>query len=382
MTARSSGLGAVWLTCLVASTAYAGAITLHALLWLLLPSSALVGVVALTMRRSLRSGVVAVIVVSLAVSEVVNVLSGTTSGPVARGTFSATTGTGLAVLLALSRRQLAFLLGVVEVLAGALALGAGAKVTVIAVAVAGLSMVALALLERGRRQLIGHQRLAVPLLFMLVLVTAAGVEATYVQVRHDARAAASPFKTVLTTTVEPPAFLAIDKRPGAALVDPSVGPSRGEATATPAVPTVGATDHGHGDRLSRWLWAITGLFVLLLVVAVLGRLVLSRLLWRRRLRGILRDNPSPAVAAWLWLSAELERLGEPLPPSLSPDVVPSGDPLHPLATIVGRIAFGAEVRQAAPEPTMPYRSMASEILAERSSALPLHRRLAARWRLP
>lgn len=370
MTRRGWGPWLVLLACLAACGAYAGAITTSALVGLLVPAAAVVGLVAVLSTAGPRRLFVVVVVVGLGLAELVNIVTGLSSGPVARSTFAATLGTGLAVVAARGRRPAAFLLGLSVVVLGALSLGAGGRVSLVTVVVAPLGLLSLLMLERSNRRLLVRDRPWVVAILATALVVSAGVAASIIQVQQDDHPSASPFQDVLTRTVDTPDVLAVGGAPTAA---PQV-----RSTAPASVPDQGRRASDHASGAARWwLYALLAALAAAPVVLLL-RWALSSLLWRRRYRRSRDGQSVPEVAAWLWTTAHLERMGLALPPSVSPDRVPAEDPLHPLADVVVTAAFAPKGQEQSVQAWDLARSLVRELWQGASR----RQRWVARWRFP
>lgn len=331
----------VLLTCLVASVSYIGAVTQAALVTMVLPLVVAVGALACWMRAQPIAAVWTAVFVSGSGGEAVNVLSGNYQGSVARSAGAASLATGLALVASASRRPALFLVPVGGIIAWALALGAGARVELVAVVTAALGLLTLATVERDRRAFVTPPRLAGSVLLAFLLVVAAGVFAAQFQLRHDGRAAASPFRESLATTIEPPAILSLTRHP----------PPSATQTVPPPAPKVAAAEHRSRlpSLLNKLLWAFLALLALL-AVALLTRVLWVALAWHRLRRRLQRRVIPPEAGAWAWVVATLERLGSPLPMHVSPDVAMAAegdesDSLRDLARAVTSVVFnvpGAE----------------------------------------
>ncbi len=293
----------VALVCLAACGAFLGAVTPRAVLVFVVPASLLGSAVAAAVRPG-RPGTALVLLAStsLAWAEVVNLLSGTASGPAARSSAVAAALSGLAVLACTTTRPALFLLPVVAVVVGALSLGAGAEVGPVALAVAVLAVPALRAVQQGQdrwRSRPADRVVACLGLVAALLGGAAGLALT------PARAPAVLF-------------------PGQA--EPAVRAGLPDVVSrdVPPPPPAAAADRADdadadADLLPTVLVAVLAL-VVLAALALLVRLLAVRVAWRRLRRrcdsGDLRTRTS---GAWPWLRARLHALGVAVPPEVSPD---------------------------------------------------------------
>jgi hypothetical protein len=129
---------AVVITCLVAAVTYAGAVTSVALAGFVLPGVLVAAVIGsfLTARRMPGTALVAGGVLALGWSELANVSTGATNGPVARSTFVAAICTLAAVVVVRSSWPALFLVPVAGSVCGAFLLGAAGEVRIVSVAAA------------------------------------------------------------------------------------------------------------------------------------------------------------------------------------------------------------------------------------------------------
>jgi hypothetical protein len=378
----------VLLTCLAASLCYIGTVTEGALVTLLLPTVAVVGLLAVRLRDRPLRALVLVLVVTAVASEAVNIASGAYQGPAARSTMVAALATGLAVVLSGTRRPASFLLPVVAVVAWSLALGAGGQVQLLAVITAGLALVALAAVEREQRTFVVPPRSSASLLLALLLVIGAGVFASLFQLHNDGRQAASPFQKTLARTITPPAFLSLSNGSPAPRVSSSTAPPT--SSAQTASPSAAADARRSKVRriVRKLLWAVLGL-VAALIVAVAGRLIWAAWAWRRLYARLLRGAAQPEAGAWLWTVAHLSRAGIVLPAHSSPDRIAAGaldglsEPLHQpvqqLARTVAPVVFAAPGTVLRAEDVWSMARSAADTAWSSAGRL---RRTHARWRLP
>lgn len=331
----------VALSCLVASVGYLGAVTPRALLVYVLPASLIGSLAAASGRASrLGSALIATLVAGVTWSVIVNVLSGQTEGPAARSSAFAAALSGLAVVAVQTRLPSSFLLPVVGVLAGALALGAGGEVAPVAVAAVVPAVLALRAVDAESRCWLLPPRDRVVTAAGLLLALLGGVAVLQLPIGSTPLvlfpAQANPLVSAgLPDLVARP--LERDRpRPTAAATDPtfrpqptsraSVAATRPTVTATPPIQPPVSHRRPASHRLRLVLLAV-GALSLLLVLAVFLRLLLVRLAWRRLRRSYdCGDARSRTVGAWLWVCARLEGLRMALPPGLSPDAFDAASP--------------------------------------------------------
>jgi hypothetical protein len=360
----------VLLTCVVASVSYFGAVTQSALATMVLPLVVVVGVLAMRLR-----GLVAVwtvVLVAGAGGEVVNLLSGTTQGSVARSAGLASLATGLAVVLSATRRPAFFLFPVAAIVAWALALGAGGRVELVSIVAAGFALFALAAVERDRRAFVAPPRIAPSVLLAVVLLSAAGVFAGQFQLHHDSRPTASPFRETLATTIEPPAILSLTRHP----------PPSATQFVPPPAPVV-----SHHSRLRyvvrEFVWVGLGLLAGMVAVVV-ARLLWVALSWRQLRRRLERRVDRAEAGAWVWVLASLDRLGRPLPAHISPDVAMAAatgvtEPLRALARVVSPGVFAPASGTLASSGIWP---QAHVVVHDAWSSASRIRRVRAHWQAP
>lgn len=305
--------------CVVATLAYSGAVTVVALLAFVLPAVVLVTILtALVSRLSVRAAVVAGLLSALAVSEVVNLLSGTANGPAARSSFAAATFTGLAVAAVLGPAPVLFTAGVVGVLVGALGLGAGAEVAPVAVATAVVTVVALAVVEAQARR---WSRRPPQLLVVVLLALLVGGLVATIALQADRQLDGDPAVLApgaVQQTIRPPQVLGDpDPRP-----TPTVTPN---PTSTTTVDDPDATPPAESPPPLRAIWLVVALVVLTVLLSVALRMLWVALAWRLLRRRLRRGSDREQVAgAWVWCTRRLRAAGWPMPHSLSADAVGAG----------------------------------------------------------
>ena len=314
MTKVNGPLVAVTGSCLVAGLAYSGAVTSFALVAFVLPGVLLAAASTTAANRfSPWGGLLAGGAVALAWGEVVNLVSGNDNGPAARSTFAAALFTAVAVAASAGPAPTGFLLGIVGVLAGGLALGAGAEVGPVAIATAVVAVVALAVVGRAREAWAAERppgRVVVPVLAALV-----GVAVATVVVVADRQTTAEPgvlSAGAVDASIRPPGFLE--------LPTPTSMATRAQADEAPPVPARQPVEDSWEPRFS---WLLAALAVVLL--AVLLRLTWVAIGWRRLRRRLRRGSPVEQVGgAWVWARRRIVACGLELPSHLSPDAVAVG----------------------------------------------------------
>jgi hypothetical protein len=336
-------LAAVTGTCLVAGLAYSGAVTGLALLVFVLPGVLLAAAsTSAVARLSTWGGLLAGGAVALVWGEVVNVVSGNGNGPAARSTFAAALFTAVAVAAGAGPAPALFLLGVVGVLAGALALGAGAEVGPVGVATAVAAVVALAVVGRARE---AWAERPPGRLVVLILALVVGAAVAAVVVIADRQTTADP--AVLSAgavddSIRPPGFLE--------LPTPTLTAARTHAADQQALAPAGGHVAEDESRSPFW-WLVAVLVVVIL--ALLVRLIWVAWAWRRLRRRLLRGSPIERVGgAWVWARRRIVATGLELPINLSPDAVAAGRGTSGLPRSVRpalvRLARTAEVAMFAP----------------------------------
>lgn len=379
----------VLLTCLAASVCYIGTVTEGALVTLLLPTVAVVGLLAVRLRDRPLRALVLVISVTAVASEAVNIASGAYQGPAARSTAVAALVTGLAVVLTGTRRPASFLFPVVAVVAWSLALGAGGQVQMLAVVTVALALVALASVEREARAFVVPPRWSASLVLALLLVVGAGVFASLFQLHTDGRRPASPFQKTLARTITPPSFLSLSNgAPASRVTSPAAAPAA--SSTRPASPRAAAAAHrSHVQRIVHdLLWAVLALLAALLI-AVAARLLWAAWAWRRLYARLVRSATQPEAAAWLWTLAHLSRAGVQLPVHSSPDRVAAGaldgliEPLHePVQQLARKVAPAVFAAPGTVLSTHDVWTMARSAADTAWTSAGRLRRTHARWRMP
>lgn len=343
------------LTCLVASLAYSGAVTTFALLAYVLPSTLLLGLLGGINRDRAPRALLLVVPVALAGAEVVNLVSGNAEGPAARSSFLA--GLSAGVALGVSALGPLFLVPMAALIGGALALGAGAEVGPVAVVTAVLATTALASVEKESRHMTGRRGRSLGVLVALPVVALAAAGALLLQSHLSDRTAYQPFPAVIDASIRPPLS-----------ADPTPTPlPTSEETNAPEASAAPLRTHQTAGLALRGLLAV-GVLALIVLVAAL-RLLWVSWSWRRLRRSRALQG---AAGPWLWVLAQRQRLGQPLPAWWSPDLVAAGavpaDPaLQVLAGAVATAMFSSG-------PSAPARWEAA------AAAVRTHRADAERWR--
>jgi hypothetical protein len=359
--------------CLVAATAYVGAVTQEALFSMVLPLCFVSGAVAIQKHARVRVAFVSGSLFALVGGEVVNVVSGNYQGSVARSATAGALATVAAVTISRTSRPALFLLPVVGIIAWADALGAGARVQLIAVVAAGMMAVALAMVERDSRRFVEPPGVKGVVLASVLAILVSSVAAAHFQQQRDHRSAASPFRSSLATTIEPPAILSLTRHPPRSATD---------GLSAPTLPRTHGKSHARAVVLSVLTKLLISVLVLLAlaVLWLLVRLVWVSAAWRFWRRRLQRDSQPAEAGAWLWATSVLRRLSEPLPLHLSPDLIaaaPGWDYLKPFAAAVAPGVFAAQERHG-PDVW----AEADAVGRAAWSAAGRIARARARWRLP
>lgn len=367
---------AVLLTCLVAALACSGAVTMPALLTYVLPGCLVVGLVGMWLSRTIGSGAATslAVLVALAIAEMTNVTSGDTSGPVARSTFLAASGTAVAVVLARRAAPLLVATPVGGVLGAALWLGAADEVVpVLGVVVALMVLVLPSLARSERREASVRRRVVVPVVAMLTVTAAIAADRL-----QDALATGSPV-----------VFEAAQVNPG--ITPPGVGESEAAASSTSPTgsPTTVTRPKPDVPRPVWWVVTLGGVVLLLLGVLV-------RVLWvalrsrRRRLRLRQGDPITSTLGAWHWTLDRLRAHGVAVPDTVPPDEVASGrhrlglpdEPLRRVRLLAGRAAlacFSAHRRPSRDDAEEAW-LLGSYVVNAARKSLPRHVRVLGRLR--
>ena len=330
-------LTVVLLTCATAAMSFAGAVTLPALLTFVLPG---VAVGALASARGVLTGhwlqgLCFGSAAGLVWAEVVNLVGGDLSGPIARSTLITAAGTAAALGLAACPAPAAFLAPVAGIVLGAVLLGSAGEVAYVAVATAIAAMLALAWLEsEGRKWLVAPR--AVGAVVALTLFSGgASVVALTLQHQLDTNATVVVAPGLALPTLRPPWDTSSPT--------PTPTPTASSPAAQTPTSTITPSPAPAGDVNSAWLmWALAVFAVGLLT---LGLLILARWLWVRwawsRLRRRLRRGTPEAqvIGAWWWAKYRLAYHGVALTASIPPGEGAStaSSPLPPSA----RAAFQA-----------------------------------------
>jgi hypothetical protein len=382
---------AVFVTCLAAAMSYAGAVTTTGMAFVL---TGVVGAAAvgslLAARRLFGTALILGGALVLAWSEVVNVWSGLADGPAARSTAVASACTLIAVVVAQSSSPALFLLPIAGSLCGALLLGAGSEARTVAVVTAVSAALTLGSIERSRRNWAERPRRGPGVVPVLGLVGAVAAACVLLQVHHDSRPPEALAAGLVYPRIKPPwrdpLGTVTNKIGGLKPTNKSSSPppppsSRTHRTNRPPhsqnppppkrhnPPTKNPKARSHSHRpLPRsrvvvhqkqpppsriWLYVLIGVLVVLLAVA--GRLLAVRLAWRRLRRRLASGAPAEQITgAWAWMRIRLDAFRLPLAAAVSPDLVAAGGagsglppevfaPLQTLAAVTTTAAFaGAE----------------------------------------
>ena len=333
MISRLQGLGVV-LTCVVAAMAYAGAVTMVGMAFVLV---GVVGVAAfgslLAARRLFGTALILGGALVLAWSEIVNVWSGIADGPAARSTAVACTCTLVAVVVARSASPALFLLPVAGSLIGALLLGAGSEVRSVAVVTAVGAALTLGSVERSRRSWAERPRRGP--VAPLLLLTAGAIAAAFVlfQVHRDATVPEALAAGRLYPQIKPPWTdplgtvtnkVGSPTSPTKQRTKPPRTGHRHQTKPPPAKTRPKIVLHRKPPPTSRiWLYVFIALLVALLAIG--GRLLAVHLAWRRLRRRLASGAPAEQITgAWAWMRIRLETFRLPLAAAVSPDLVVAG----------------------------------------------------------
>jgi hypothetical protein len=359
---------AVAATCLVAGVTYAGAVTSWALLLFVLPGVLGAALLAtpLVARGFPGTAIVIVGLLVLGWAELANIWTGLLNGPAARSTLFAGGWTLIAVVLAHSRWPALFLAAVAGVVTGAVVLGAAGEVEVVVVATAVCAALTLGWIERSRRNWTAQPRKGAALVLLSLLAAAAAAGVVLLQAQHDPRhpylfAQGKEYPGIKPAFTDPlskesSSLSRSDRqRPHAQLpqTQHTKPPHRRHHQAT----------RPHHQRLPKhvppsktWLYALAGILLFLLLLAALtgGRLLSTRLKWRRLRRRLATGTAADQVTgAWAWTRMRLDACRLPLSADVSPDSVAAGTatqdlppdvflPLQTLAVAATTAAFSHE----------------------------------------
>jgi hypothetical protein len=356
---RLQSLGVV-VTCVIAALTYAGAVTTVGMAFVLagVVGAALFGSV-LASRGLFGAALVLGGGLVLAWSEIVNIWSGIGDGPAARSTAVACTCTLIAVVVARSASPALFLLPVAGSVIGALLLGAGSEVRSVAVLTAVSAALTLGSIERSRRNWAEPPRRGPLFPLLLLAIGAIAVACVLLQVQRDSRPPEALLAGRLYPHIKPPWSDPLGTvtnkigghAPGTGKTSPP--PSAGQRT-KPPTHQHRVVPHKKAPPPSQiWLYVLLGVLVVLLAIA--GRLLAVRLAWRRLRRRLASGAPAEQITgAWAWMRIRLDTFRLPLAAAASPDLVVAGvagsglppevfRPLQTLAAATTTAAFaGAE----------------------------------------
>lgn len=352
---------AVTLTCLVAATTYAGAVTVSGLALFVLP--AVLGAAVIAWSPAARRMPAATLIVGgllvLGWSELVNLWSGTSYGPAARSTFVAAGCALVAAVASSSRWPALFLLAVVGTVAGALVLGAGSEVRIVAVAATVVASLTLGSIERSRRRWVAEPGLGLGLVLISIVVGGAAAAAVLLQTQRDPRQPEVLGPGLSYPRIKPPWKdpLGSPQTRVAAQQLPRPTTDRQKRVGRKQTAKHVSQPAASADRKQRsktWLYVLASLVLVLVAVALLlgGRLLAVRLAWRRIRRRLASGAPPARVTgAWAWARLRLQACRLPLAVDVSPDAVAAGrlgdtlprdvfGPLCALAVTTTAAAFG------------------------------------------
>jgi hypothetical protein len=347
MTSADRDRLAIALCCVVAALAYGGALRPGAVAVFVLPSVVIVAVVALLQSRRRGAGIATALAAMLALvlAAIANTAGGQTSGPIARSTFLAGIGTAVAVCWAPRLPPLLACVPVACVFGGALMLGAAGEERGVLVATVALLALSVPMLERSRLHARGLAwRGITPAVAALVGLAAhagAGLQDALVD--------------------QPPRVF-----------------DSARAANRPVVAAPDTSAHVPGGALT-WLLLV----VALVALAVLVRLLVVAMTWRRLQRRLRAGTPEQsAVGAWAWALARLRGYGVPILPSLTPDALTRMSPavataLGPTAQWANAAAFPAHPQVDADQSNAAWAAARSAVDARRDELSRVHRLLFA-----
>ena len=388
---------AVAVTCLVAAVTYAGAVTTWAMGLFVLPGVVVAALLASLLAARRMSGMAIGVVGALVLgwAELANIWTGTANGPAARSTLFAAGWTLIAVVLAHSRWPALFLVGVAGVVVGALVLGAAGEVRIVVVAGAVCAALTLGWIERSHRNWAAPPRRGIALVLLSLLAGAAAIGAVLLQAQKDPRhpalfAQGRDYPGIKPAWTDPLATASRSLGTTAAAGSqskPQTTPPTSKPAAKQAAPSNHAPVRKHTSR-SIWFYAAAAILLVVLVLAALiaGRLLFTRLAWRRMRRRLAGGAPADQVTgAWAWTRMRLEACRLPLAVDVSPDLVVAGraaddvpagvdTPLRMLAAATTKAAFSSDQSPSAREVAAAWRAAgrtedsARELLTRRARA--------------
>lgn len=353
---------AVFVTCIAAGLTYSGAVTTVGLAFVL---AGVVGAAVFGSFLAARQMFGAALFVGgalvLAWAEVVNVWSGIADGPAARSTAAASSCTLIAVVVAQSSAPALFLISVAGSVCGALLLGAGSEARTPAVVTAVCAALTLGLIERSRRNWSQRPRGGPVFAFVLLLVGAIAAAGVLLQVHHDSRIPEALSAGQVYPHIKPPwndPLGTFTNRIGGLKPSHQTPPPKNHPknhkqrhVSNPPTPRTRVVVHHKQPPASRiWLYVLAG--ILLVLLALAGRLLAVRLAWRRLRQRLAAGSPAEQITgAWAWMRIRLEAWRLPLAAAVSPDLVAAGgaggalppevfSPLQALAAATTTAAFG------------------------------------------
>lgn len=353
MSSPDRGPLAVTGCCVVAAVGYAGSVRVPALLTYVLPTAAVVGVVAgqLGRRVGVVSGAALAALLALLLAQLANTTGGETSGPVARSTFLAGLFTAVAAAGARVTSPPVVALPVMLVLAGALYLGAAGEVLPVLVATAVLLVLTLPLLESARRRADRSVRRRWLTPVLAAAVGASALAAAQLQAQRGPGPPRGLAEAQIDRTVIPPRLLGAGSVPQEAAAQPRPARTSVPQSRSAPVPAPPGRQVAPGPLL------VIGL-LLGLALALLVRVALVALGWRRLRRRLRRGAAGhPVAGAWVWAVLRLRSYGVPVPASTSPDRYAAGDSPTTVSDSVDRplqdVAVWAVRATFQPQPGLP-----------------------------
>lgn len=383
----ATGLGpaaatAVTATCLLALTAYLGAVAAAGLWFFVLPTSLVAAAVALPAARrgNPGGGLLRALVVALALAELVNLVGGDDKGPVARSSLVAAALTATAVAAAGSTRPGLFVAPAGGIVLGALWLGAANEVHLVVAVMTVPAVVALALLDSERQRWSRQRRQGLAAVALALTAATVGAMTAAVQDAVEAR---------------PPVVLAADQLDQAIVAPRALTPARPAAAPALTEPSRRQSKEAAESpemTLSTAAAATTGAALLgTLLLAFVLRAAHSSVAWWRLRRRLRRSGADSPVGAYRWVLARLDGYGMGVPKATAPEVVARGalpglpdtvaTPLAALASLVVVATFAPRSPDVEADGDTAWHR-AAEICQAARDATPRRRRWGAVFRSP
>ena len=372
------------------------------LIWVIPAALIAVGVVGLARltlpERTAQVAVWPALALSTVVwAGVVELLSGQTSGPVARSSLIVGGLTGAMGALLLTRWKASCLVPAVAMFAGALALGASGRLPLLTGAFAVAAAWALFRLGPFSVGEVRDRHRAVPIAIVALIAGAAALAGTVASASVMGEPWSMPgvvADEAVTTPVDPLA---------SSSPSPSPTPVASESP-TPVVVPEDPFESAGADALSALtdtvLPALRNVAVALVVLVVAWLVVMLAwrawvtMTWRALRRRLAAGHPRDRVlGAWAWARLRLGQAGHHLAPAASPDVVAAGDGLDAvpsglerdltkLARISAAAGFAPDLAEPASARQEREASLAWALARDVESCLRRQRRLREWWGIP